>query len=457
MDTKIKTNRPPLSSTTNVHLFYDVVFAIRSFSRMFEQRNNEIILMKTAIPFAQPLYVMVKPVGAKCNLACDYCYYLEKEKLNPTKPTEKMSERMLETFVRQYIASQTNPNVLFTWHGGEPLLHSIDFYKKALLYQKKYGHGYQIDNSLQTNGTLLNDAWCAFFKENNFLIGISIDGPAPFHDAYRKNRHGSPSFDRVVSGIRLLQKHGVEFNVMAVVNDKNVDYPIEFYNFFKQLGSQFIQFAPIVERLRKDSSLLRLSLPDDDPTEVELAPFSVNPAKYGKFLCTIFDEWVKQDVGQIYVQQFDAALANWVGSAPGVCIFNKTCGHAAVMEQNGDVYACDHYVFSDYKIGNILDKSLTEMMYDPRQKNFGSDKFDSLPRQCKACKWVFACNGECPKNRFATTTDGETGLNYLCEAYRTFFAHIAPAMEFMKEELANERPPANIMYNLPQVSDCPNR
>lgn len=382
----------------------------------------------TFAPFAKPLYVMLKPVGAICNLRCSYCYYLEKKDLYPDDKQFVMSDALLEKFVKEYIESQTTPAVVFTWHGGETLMRNIDFYKKAILLQKKYAGGRQIDNTLQTNGTLLTDDWCRFFKENNFLIGISIDGPQQFHDKYRKTKDKRPSFYKVMKGIELLKKHEVDFNVMAVVNDYNVDYPLDFYNFFKSIGAQFIQFSPIVEQI-----------------EGEMAPWNVPADKWGDFLIAIFDEWVKQDVGQVFIQMFDSALANWVGAEPGVCIFAKECGHAGVMEFNGDVYACDHFVFPEYKIGNIYSSSLMEMMYSPKQINFGKDKYEMQPQQCKRCKYQFACRGECPKNRIIETADGEKGLNYLCEGYYKFFDHIAPYMDYMKNELENKRAPANIM------------
>lgn len=296
--------------------------------------------MSTFAPFARPLYVMLKPVGSKCNLNCDYCYYLEKENLYNNR-NQVMSENLLERFIKQYIDSQTMPDIMFTWHGGETLMRPISFYKKAIELQKKYANGRNIDNSIQTNGTLLNDDWCKFFKENNFLVGISIDGPKDFHDEYRRDKMGRPSFHRVMKGIELLKKHGVEFNCMAVVNDYNVDYPLEFYNFFKDIDCKYIQFTPIVERLRiqeptKNISLLKLATAKEDDHEAELAPFTVNADKWGDFLCSIFDEWVKEDVGKIFVQIFDSTLANWVGENPGVCTMAKTCGHAGVMEFNGD-------------------------------------------------------------------------------------------------------------------------
>jgi uncharacterized protein len=318
--------------------------------------------------------------------------------------------------------------VLFTWHGGEPLMRNEKFFKRALELQKKYGRGRQIDNCLQTNGTLLTDNWCKFFKDNNFLIGISIDGPQHCHDVYRRTSDNRPTFLQVMKGIELLKKHEVEFNVMGVVNDYNVDYPLDFYRFFKSIDCRYIQFAPIVERI------------DGEP-----ASWNVPSGKWGDFLIAIFDEWVRKDVGTFYIQYFDSILANWVGLQPGVCILAKTCGHAGVMEFNGDVYSCDHFVYPEYKLGNIRTQTLTGMMYSDKQTKFGNDKQDRLPTQCRKCQFLFACNGECPKNRILKTELGETGLNYLCEGYYKFFEHVAPYMDFMKKELLAERPPANVM------------
>ncbi len=394
-------------------------------------------------PFARPLYVMTKPVGAVCNLACDYCYYLEKFNLYKDSTTHAMSEALLERFTKEYINSQTMPQVLFTWHGGETLMRPISFYKKAVRLQKQYACGRVIDNCIQTNGTLLNDEWCRFFKENNWLVGVSIDGPEEFHDEYRRNRHGKPSFASVMRGIELLNKHGVEWNAMAVVNDYNADYPLEFYNFFKSIDCHYIQFTPIVERLAIHSDSRHLASPLQE--NKELADFSVTPEQWGSFLCTIFDEWVRNDVGEYFIQMFDSTLANWVGEKPGVCTMAQTCGHAGVMEFNGDVYSCDHFVFPEYKLGNIYRNSLVEMMYGDRQQEFGQMKRKSLPTQCRECEFLFACNGECPKNRFAKTAAGEPGLNYLCKGYYQFFNHAAPYMEYMKNELLAKRAPANIM------------
>lgn len=399
----------------------------------------------TFAPFARPLYVMLKPAGSACNLACEYCYYLEKSRLYGDVRGRVMSEELLERFIKEYIQSQTMPQVLFTWHGGETMMRSLSFYKRAVELQKRYAEGRRIDNCLQTNGTLLTDEWCEFLRENNFLVGISIDGPQEFHDAYRRDRQGRPSFFQVMKGVRLLKKHGVEWNAMAVVNDYNADYPLEFYHFFKELDCRYIQFTPVVERLGRREDGLRLSAASQEEADTELAPFSVTPEQWGIFLCTLFDEWVREDVGRFFIQLFDSTLANWVGEQPGVCTLGRTCGHAGVMEFNGDVYSCDHFVFPEYRLGNIYERPLAEMMYSPEQLAFGADKHESLPRQCRECEFLFACNGECPKNRFRRTADGEPGLNYLCAGYHRFFRHAAPYMDFMKRELLAQRPPANVM------------
>lgn len=377
-------------------------------------------------PFARPLYIMTKPAGSSCNLACEYCYYLEKKNLYTDASADRrhvMSDDMLERFIKMYIESQSMPQILFSWHGGETLMRPLSFYKKVIELQKKYGGGLVIDNSIQTNGTLLTDEWCRFFKDNNWLVGVSVDGPQEFHDEYRRNNIGAPSFHKVMRGINLLKKHGVEWNALAVVNDFNADYPLDFYHFFKEIECRYIQFTPIVERIIPHTDGRTLASPMD-AHDAPLADFSVSPAQWGEFLCTIFDEWVKNDVGQYFIQLFDSTLANWAGVQPGVCTMARTCGHAGVMEFNGDVYSCDHFVFPEYKLGNIREKTLVEMMYSDRQQKFGTDKYDSLPGQCRRCKYLFACNGECPKNRFTVTADGEPGLNYLCEGYYLSLIHI---------------------------------
>lgn len=397
-----------------------------------------------ANPFAKPLYVMLKPAGAHCNLACKYCYYLEKNKLYPTAQRHLMSDEMLEQFTREYIEAQTMNQVLFTWHGGEPLLRSIDFYRKAISLQQKYAGGRRIDNVIQTNGTLLTDEWCEFFAQNHWLVGISIDGPQPDHDHYRLTAAGKPSWKKVMQGIKLLKKHGVEWNAMAVVNAYNANHPLEFYRFFKENGCQFLQFTPIVERLtRHEDGRTLASLADKD--EISLSEASVAPEQWGYFLCAIFDEWVRKDVGKIFVEIFDCTLANWMGISPGICAYSKECGHAGVMEHNGDVYSCDHFVFPEYKLGNIRDHSLIDMLYGDQQQEFSRLKHSSLPRQCKECDMEFACHGECPKNRFMKDKYGDSGLNYLCPGYYHYYQHVAPYMDYMKQELMAQRPPSNIM------------
>ncbi|WP_295729554.1 anaerobic sulfatase-maturation protein [uncultured Muribaculum sp.] len=398
-------------------------------------------------PFSRPLYIMTKPAGSSCNLACEYCYYLEKKNLYKDALADRrfvMSDDMLERFIKMYIESQSMPQILFCWHGGETLMRPLSFYKKVIELQKRYGRGLTIDNSIQTNGTLLTDEWCRFFKDNNWLVGVSVDGPQEFHDEYRRNNMGAPSFHKVMRGINLLKKHGVEWNALAVVNDFNADYPLDFYRFFKEIECRYIQFTPIVERILRHADGRNLASPAD-AADAPLADFSVAPEQWGEFLCTIFDEWVKNDVGSYFIQLFDSTLANWAGVQPGVCTMARTCGHAGVMEFNGDVYSCDHFVFPEYRLGNIRTETLVEMMYSDRQQKFGNDKYDTLPRQCKECRYLFACNGECPKNRFAVTPDGEPGLNYLCRGYYRFFEHVAPYMDFMKNELDHHRSPANVM------------
>ena len=378
--------------------------------------------MATIAPFAKPLYVMAKPVGAACNLRCKYCYYLEKSKLYPHEHN-MMDDETLENFIKEYIESQTMPEILFTWHGGEPMLRPVSYYEKVMELQRKYAGGRNIDNSLQTNGTLITDEYAEFFHRNGWLIGVSIDGPKEYHDAYRRQANGGPTFDEVMRGIEMLNRHHVEWNAMAVVNRLNGSHPVEFYHFFKKMGCKFIQFTPVVDASRLG----------------ELTEYSVQPKQWGEFLCGLFDEWVRKDVGEYFVQTFEATLANWCGVAPGVCSLARYCGHAGVLEHNGDLYSCDHFVYPEYKLGNIKEQTIMEMMYSDRQQKFGRDKFDTLPRQCKRCKWLFACNGECPKNRLLKTVDGEPGLNYLCEGYRMYFEHVAPFMEHMRREILSQR------------------
>jgi len=399
--------------------------------------------VKISAPFGSVMYIMAKPAGAACNLNCGYCYYLEK---GVPGMKQIMSDATLEEYIRQYIQAQTVEEVCFTWHGGEAMMRPLSFYEKAMELQRHYGHGRKILNCLQTNGTLMNERWCQFLKSSGWLVGISIDGPREFHDEYRCTRQGRPSFNSVMRAIRMMQRYGVEWNAMAVINDCNVEHPLEFYRFFKQIGCPYIQFTPIVERRRADGRLA--SVTEDG----ELTPHSITPQQWGTFLCTLFDEWIKEDVGKVYVQIFDATLSRWLGKEPGICSMATYCGHAGVIEHNGDVYSCDHFVFDDYKLGNIHTRTITEMMIDPRQLSFGAAKRDRLPRQCRECVYTMICNGECPKNRFMTTSDGESGLNYLCDGYRKFFRHVEPYMDFMAEEYRQGRAPANVMNWHPDLT-----
>lgn len=393
--------------------------------------------------FSHPLYVMLKPAGSLCNLRCKYCYYIEKGKLYKHDSNHVMSDALLEKFTKEYIEAQTTPNILFSWHGGETLMRPISFYQRALQMQRTYARGRHIDNCIQTNGTLLTDEWCRFFRENNFLIGVSIDGPQEYHDKYRKTATNRPTFRQVMKGIGLLNKYGVEWNAMAVVNEYNVENPHEFYQFFKDIDCHYIQFAPIVERTiaRTDGLTLAPGMQEGG----EITDFSITAKQWGEFLCAIFDEWVRNDVGNYFIQLFDATLANWMGVSPGICSLAKECGHAGVMEYNGDVYSCDHFVYPEYRLGNINEQTITQMMYSQQQKDFSRMKRQLLPKQCEECRFAFACHGECPKNRFIKDKYGNPGLNYLCEGYYMFFEHAAPYMDFMKNELEAKRSPANVM------------
>jgi uncharacterized protein len=340
-----------------------------------------------------------------------------------------MTDELLDEFTRQYLEAQTQPEVLFTWHGGEPLLRPITFYEKALKIQQRYAHGRTIDNCLQTNGTLITKEWCQFFHNNNFLIGISIDGPQDLHDAYRVgHNHQQSSWQQVMRAIELLNQYGVMWNAMATVNHLTADEPQRFYRFFREIGCQFLQFTPVVER-----------------HQGVVADYSVSPRQWGGFLCGVYDEWVQQDIGEIFVQLFDATLANWVGEPPGLCSMSPLCGRCAAMESNGDVYSCDHFVFPDHYLGNIRTSTLTSMLYGERQQQFGRSKLERMSRQCRECSYLFACHGECPRNRFVTDCYGEAHHNYLCAGYQQFFEHVALDMDFMKKELEAGQSPANLM------------
>ena len=403
-------------------------------------------------------HAMTKPIGPICNLDCRYCFYLEKEDLylqerRKEQPSWQMPDEVLESYVRQYLEGQDVPEISFAWQGGEPTLLGVRFFRKVVALQKKYAGGKRILNALQTNGTLLDDEWGQFLAENNFLVGLSVDGPRRLHDHYRVDKKGRPSFDRVMRGRDILQRHGVEFNTLTVVNRVNSQEPLEVYQFLKEAGSGFMQFIPLVERaapapLQTEEGLIQLSLaapPRQGDAKSPVTDWSVRAEDYGAFLCAIFDEWVRQDVGKVFVQAFDVALGIWAGAGASLCVFSETCGTAVAVEHNGDVYSCDHYVYPGYRLGNLAETPLSELVYAPQQVQFGRDKRDTLPRYCRECSVRFACNGECPKHRFLRTPDGEWGLNYLCAGYKRFFAHIDPHMRVMTRLLQAGRAPAEIM------------
>lgn len=391
-------------------------------------------------PLNYPLYVSAKPVGAACNLRCDYCYFLEKENFHSKGGPQRMSDELLERFTEQYVHAQPGQDVLFTWHGGEPLLLGLEYFKKALRLQEPYKRNYNIDNVLQTNGTLLNDEWCRFFKENNVLIGISLDGPKLLNNQYRLNKSNRGSFEQAMRGLELLQKHRVEFNILSTVNGFNVHFPLDVYRFFKSIGAKYIQFTPIVERLDEKGFLK-----SGEEVGGKLADWSVPALAYGDFLTSVFDEWVRNDVGSVFVSTFDATLAGYMGAAPGSCVWAETCGHASALDVDGSLYACDHYVFPTYKLGNIREKTITEMMLTDQQLQFGNDKRDRLPKICRSCQFLALCHGECPKNRFRILEGEQYPLNYLCNGLKHYFKHTEPYMRLMVEALKQQRPPANIM------------
>lgn len=390
-------------------------------------------------------HVMAKPIGAICNLDCKYCFYLEKENLYPNENFE-MPLNVLESFIKQKIESHNTPAVNFAWQGGEPTLLGVDYFRKVVELQQKYSNGKKIENTFQTNGVLIDDEWCEFFKENNFLIGLSIDGPGELHDKYRVNKGGNPTFKQVMKGLEFLKKHNVEFNTLTCVHNGNSQYPLEVYRFLKEVGSGFMQFIPIVERRAVNGNENGLSLVSPNyKGEAEVTEWSVKAEDYGNFLIAIFDEWVRNDVGKYFVQMFDISLESWYDLEPSLCVFRETCGDAMALEHNGDLYSCDHYVYPENKLGNILEEQLETLVNLPKQRKFGTDKRDTLPQYCLNCEVRFACNGECPKHRFIKTPDGEDGLNYLCAGYKKYFNHVDPYMKFMANELRNNRAPANVM------------
>lgn len=424
----------------------------------------------------RPFHVMTKPIGPICNLDCRYCFYLEKEAVYAGERTWAMREEVLESYIRQYIESQDVPEVSFAWQGGEPTLLGVRFFERVVELQRRYAGGRAIHNALQTNGTLLDDAWGRFLRRENFLVGLSVDGPEELHDRYRRDKRGAGTYRAVMAGLRVLKTHGVEFNVLTVVSNANVGQPVRVYEHLKGLGARFIQFIPLVERVAttvplrvggrvwnegltlhgppepdRADGLTAATLPADRSGDAAVSPWTVDAVAYGRFLCEVFDRWVRRDVGRVFVQVFDVALGKWMEKlgygrvGGGLCVFAETCGDALALEHNGDLYSCDHYVYPKYRLGNLRDQPLRELVDSPRQRKFGLDKRDLLPAYCRRCDVRFACNGECPKHRFATTPDGEPGLNYLCPAYQMFFRHIDGPMRKMARLVAGGRPAAEIM------------
>lgn len=375
-----------------------------------------------------PFNVMAFPTGPICNLDCAYCYYLNKTTLYPGNKNFMMDEELLAEYIKQYLAAHPGPRVTFGWQGGEPTLRGLDFFRKAVELQEKYKpEGWAIYNSLQTNGVMLDDEWCAFLKEHNFLVGISMDGPAWIHDYYRQDRGGQPTHQRVLRGVKLLQKYKVEYNILCVVNDLNSQHPLEVYRFFREIGANFIQFIPIVEKLPDGSVSSR----------------TVSGSAFGRFLISVFNEWATRDLGEIFVQTFEEAARVWSGLPAALCVFGETCGRAVVMEHNGDLYACDHFVLPEYKLGNITESTIDDMMNLEKQREFGLSKRESLPAVCQECDVRFMCNGGCLRNRIVETENGRR-LNYLCEGYQLFFHYIDPYLKLILKELNEGRHPAKV-------------
>ncbi len=380
---------------------------------------------------------MVKPVGSLCNMRCKYCYYLDKAALYDNREPQ-MDERLLELYIRRSIEGNASPVLSFAWHGGEPLLAGMDFYRRAVELQRKYAEGREIDNSIQTNGLLMNREWCDFFRDNHFLVGISIDGPERIHDAHRVDAGGKPTFARVMRAVELMYRTGVDYNTLSTINIHSEGHGREVYDFLRGI-SQFMQFLPVAELLADE----RIQSPENEKAQV--APWSVSARGFGEFMCEVFDRWVVGDVGRRYVQLFDATLANLVGAQPSICSLCETCGTGLTVEHNGDVYSCDHFVYPEYRLGNINRDTLSELAYCNRQFEFGVRKRSSLPHQCRRCSYYALCHGECPKHRFATDSTGEYGLNVLCEGYKMFFEHATPYMERMRDLLLAGQPPALVM------------
>ena len=395
-------------------------------------------------------HIMAKPIGPVCNLRCTYCFYTEKDALFPKDENYRMSDEVLEAYVRKYIASQRAPEVPFVWQGGEPTLMGLDFFHKVVRLQQRYSGVKRIKNSLQTNGTLLNDEWCRFMARHRFLVGFSLDGPEDIHNLYRVGRRGRPTFKTVMNGLKLMQKHGVEFNVLACVTRESARRPLDVYHFLKEQGVQYIQFIPVVERKSNPVAKnlgLRLASPpalNEEETEI-VTPWTVEPGSYGDFLIQIFDEWVRQDVSSVFVMNFEWALAAWAGVLSSTCNFAPRCGRSVIIEHNGNIYSCDHFVYPDYRLGNVVSGNLKDMIESDSQVAFGAAKETALPQYCRQCNWLFACHGECPKHRFVKTPTGEPGWNYLCRGYERFFNHVDPYMRSMVRLLEHHIPVKKIM------------
>ncbi len=399
----------------------------------------------------QGIHVVAKPIGPVCNLGCTYCFYLEKQALFSPGEQYRMSDDVLSAFITHYITSQPTPVVEFVWQGGEPTLLGIDFFKRVIKLQKPFAKQKTITNSLQTNGTLLTEKWCRFLKKHNFAVGLSLDGPQEIHDRYRCDRKGKGSFDKVMQGLKLLQEHKIEYNVMACVARETARKPLDVYRFLRDQGVEFIQFSPVVERMpdaRSRRHGLRLSEPASlgkDEQRTEVTPWSVIPDEYGDFLIDIYEEWVRHDVGRVFVMNFEWALNAWIGNPSPVCIHAKQCGRSLALEHNGDVYACDHCVYPEYRLGNILTEALPGLAQRSRRSGFGVSKETALPRWCRECDVLAACQGGCPKHRFAKTYYGEPGLHYLCPGYRKFFLHIRKYLRVMTQLIEHGLPASHVM------------
>lgn len=401
---------------------------------------------------------MAKPAGPDCNLDCRYCFYLEKEAMFNESRVHRMSDEVLEEYIKQYCQSQNTPELLFAWQGGEPTLMGIEFFEKAVRLQRRYAAGRPVQNAFQTNGTLIDNDWCKFLAREKFLIGLSLDGPKHVHDKFRVDRGGKPTFDRVMKALKLMKAHRVEFNTLSCVTRQNAKHALEIYEFLKGTGSTFLQFIPIIERKPDDAATrlgMKLALPPDlaaDDTDDRVMPWTVQPDQYGQFLVDIFDRWVRRDVGSVFVQIFDVMLNAWMDMPPPLCVFAEKCGDALIIEFNGDIYACDHFVYPAYRRGNILETPMDDLVASDPQRQFGADKSEKLPATCLACDVRFACNGECPKHRFLKTPDGEPGWSWLCGSYKQFLHHIDPYMKTMAQLIRNNRPASDIMAMIPPAS-----